>query len=82
MTLAQWFDMGIPIAWQEYVDDTKADLEANKVELNLSAPAGLPDGVYEVRNESCSAHGVEIKDGFFVPSKRRKRYTRLRLRVI
>ena len=67
MTLAQWYDMGIPIAWQEYVDDTKADLEANKVELDLSAPEGLADGVYEVDNQGCKASGVVVKNGFFLP---------------
>ena len=67
MTLSEWYDMKIPITWCEYVDDTKEDLDADEIELDLSAPPDLPDGVYSVVNQGHIAHGVEIADGQFVP---------------
>ena len=67
MTLAEWYDMKIPITWLEYVDDTKEDLDADEIVLDLSAPPDLPDGVYDVENKGHKVSGVEIKNGFFVP---------------
>ena len=80
MTYSEWMDLDLPIQWTISNDD-----ESDDPVLNLDAPDGLPDGVYDGRTYWCDEDrkyrqkGIEIKDGKFVP--KRTAYTIYRIMV-
>ena len=67
-------------SWQDYaagdytdIPDIREEARAayRNIKLNLKAPKGAPDGLYNVVNYSAwgegEASGAEIRDGYFVP---------------
>ena len=80
MNRAEWRDLKLPMIWSIYDKESEDKVEAlmdikgfshvlyERIELDLSAPEGIADGVYEVYHyKSPSFYGVTIKDGLFVP---------------
>lgn len=73
MTFSDWIDLDLPIQWSIYVETDDDDADADEWQLDLNAPEGLPDGIYEGGRywtdpaKTYRQKGIEIKDGKFVP---------------
>ena len=83
-TIGTWRERDLTMRWAIYDNETWQDYAAGSydtreesiaayrnIKLNLKAPEGAPDGLYNVVNYSVwgvgEASGAEIRDGYFVP---------------
>ena len=75
MTAGQWRQAGYPMVWSIYQEGAYDGQEEHaRAQLDLSAPEGMADGIYNVFHHAFTgvsrigrAGGVEIRQGHFVP---------------
>ena len=82
MTNGEWREAGFKMSWSIYdheswetfiamaddLEEDEAKAAHNNILLDLSAPKGMPDGIHTVRHIFGHAHGVEVRNGQFVPA--------------
>ena len=89
VTIAQWAEIGTKMIWSIYDRESSNEFDSKKftsdlgwqtaygqIELDLSAPEGVPDGIYSVLHTNyrhavgyCvgTSYGLRIENGKFVP---------------